>query len=103
MYEAYHEKGFEVLGISLDKSEAKAADYVEENAIPWPSLFPEDKDRRGWNHPLVSYYGIRGIPTAILVDADGRVVSMNARGRALREQLRELLGEPAQTEEEDEG
>lgn len=100
MYDAYHEKGFDVLGISLDKTAEKAEEYIEENEIPWASLFPKDEDQRGWDHPLVEYYAINGIPTAILVDADGRVVDMNARGRNLREQLQKLLGDPVEQKEE---
>lgn len=100
MYDAYHEKGFDVLGVSLDESADKAQDYIESNDIPWPSLFPAEEDQRGWDHPLVEYYAINGIPTAILVDADGRVVHMNARGRNLREQLQKLLGDPVEREDE---
>jgi hypothetical protein len=62
--------------------------------IPWPSIFPKTEKDRGWNHPLADYYGITGIPTAILVGKDGKVVHMEARGPVLREQLQELLGDP---------
>ena len=102
MYRAYHEKGFHVLGVSLDKTPEQAYQYIEDHRIPWPSLFADDEAQRGWNHPLVDYYGIGGIPTAILVDADGRVVHMNARGRYLREQLQKLLGDPIDVKQSNE-
>ena len=96
MYQAYHDKGFEVLGVSLDQTPEDARSYVEEMKIPWPSIFPKAEKDRGWNHPLADYYGITGIPTAILVGKDGKVVHMEARGPVLREQLQELLGDPAE-------
>lgn len=94
-YKAYHEKGFDVLGISLDKDASAVEKYLEQSGIPWPTLYSHDESTNGWNHPMVRYYGINGIPAAILVDAEGKVVDMNARGPRLGEKLRELLGEPA--------
>jgi hypothetical protein len=54
---------------------------------------------------MARHYGISGIPTAILVDRDGRVVHMNARGGALQKELQKLLGDPVEPEGagEDEG
>jgi thiol-disulfide isomerase/thioredoxin len=96
MYEAYHDKGFDVLGVSLDATPEAAKKYVEENKLPWSSIFPKNEDEREWSNPLVSYYGITGIPTAILVGKDGKVVNMNARGPVLGEELEKLLGPPAE-------
>jgi thiol-disulfide isomerase/thioredoxin len=96
MYEAYHDKGFDVLGISLDATPEAAKKYVDENKLPWASIFPKKEDEREWQNPLVTYYGITGIPTAILVGKDGKVVNMNARGPALGEELEKLLGPPAE-------
>ena len=99
MYDAYHEKGFEVLGISLDQTAEDAESYIEDMSIPWATLFPTKKADRGWNNPMARHYGIDGIPTAILVDRDGKVVHMNARGRNLRAKLQELLGDPIEKAE----
>ena len=96
MYEAYHDKGFDVLGISLDATPEAAKKYVEENKLPWSSIFPKNEDEREWSNPLVAYYGITGIPTAIHVGKDGKVVNMNARGPVLGEELEKLLGPPAE-------
>lgn len=101
MYEAYHDKGFDVLGISLDDTSEAAEKYVAENKLPWASVFPKNEDERGWNNPLVGYYGITGIPTAILVGKDGKVVNMNARGPVLGEELEKLLGPPAEKKAEE--
>lgn len=94
MYKAYHGKGFEVIGISLDESPEQAEAYIKQNQIPWPTLFSKNTAERVWKHPLVVRYGINGIPRAILVDRDGKVVHMSARGENLERELRRLLGEP---------
>jgi thiol-disulfide isomerase/thioredoxin len=98
-YRAYHDKGFEVLGVSLDRTPEDAHGYIEDMKLPWDSLFPANEDDRFWNHPLARHYGITGIPTAILVDQKGQVVHMEARGPVLREQLQELLGDPIEPAE----
>ena len=94
LYDAYHEKGFDILGISLDDSPDDAEQYMQQEDIPWATLFSRDEGERGWQHPMAVYYGISGIPRAILVDRDGMVIHMNARGRVLAEELRKILGEP---------
>ncbi len=94
LYKAYHDKGFDVVGISLDEKPEQAEAYVKKAGIPWVTLFNQDETQRGWEHPLATYYGITGIPRAILVDQAGNVVSMKARGKNLEIELRKLLGEP---------
>jgi thiol-disulfide isomerase/thioredoxin len=94
LHKAYHEKGFEVVGVSLDDQREQAESYIEQYDIPWPNIFSENEDERGWDQPMAVYYGITGIPRAILVDRDGKVVHLQARGETLARELRRLLGEP---------
>lgn len=94
MYNAYHDKGFEVLGISLDNTADDAASYIKDTNIPWPTMFSDKPAERGWRHPMAVRYGITGIPRAILVNREGKVVHMTARGPYLEQELRKLLGEP---------
>jgi thiol-disulfide isomerase/thioredoxin len=97
-YLKYHDKGFDVIGISLDDKRSDAEDYVKQTNIPWPSLFHEASDASGWQNPMAVKYGITGIPTAILVDQEGNVVSMQARGPRLGAALEKLLGKPSEVE-----
>jgi len=85
-YEKYHKDGFEVVGISLDQDREALEKFVNEQKLPWPILFEESKGD-GWQHPLATYYGISGIPTVILIGRDGNVITLNARGEKLGEQL----------------
>ena len=92
-YKKYHDKGFDVVGISLDQSKEPLEKFIEKEELPWAQLFDEEIQKgKGWNHPVAQFYGISSIPTVILVDRDGKVVSMKARGPELGKQLEKLLG-----------
>jgi thiol-disulfide isomerase/thioredoxin len=97
-YLKYHDKGFDVIGISLDEKRSDAEDYVKQTNIPWPSLFHQSTGESGWQNPMAVRYGITGIPTAILIDQEGKVVSMQARGPQLGKLLEQLLGKPSDDE-----
>jgi thiol-disulfide isomerase/thioredoxin len=90
MYEQYHKRGFDVVAISLDRGKDEPIKYMEKEKLPWVCLF--DKDPGKDNEPLAEYYGVFAIPRAILVDRDGRVVSMNARGDELERLLEKHVG-----------
>jgi peroxiredoxin len=94
-YRMYHDKGFEIVGVNMDNDRAQAKRLIEETSMEWPSLFDDDTSGAQWDHPIADMYGIDAIPRAILVDKDGTVVHMNARGPILSEELRKMLGEPA--------
>jgi hypothetical protein len=91
-YAQYHQKGFDIIGISLDTNRGKVEKFVAFEEIPWAILFSDDKESTGWNHPMATYYGISGIPTAILIGPDGKAISLNCRGTRLGEALERLLG-----------
>lgn len=90
-YEKYHEKGFEVIGVSLDDDREAVVAFLKEEKLPWKTLFSDDPDATGWQHPMARQYGISGIPTVILVNQQGNVVSLNARGEELGRLLDELF------------
>ncbi len=86
-YEMFHDKGFEIIGISLDRDEQALEKFVKAKNIPWSIVVGDGKPC-----PSVVYYGIMNLPTMILVGKDGLVTSINARGETLREELEVLLG-----------
>jgi thiol-disulfide isomerase/thioredoxin len=85
LYEKHREKGFDVVGVSLDKDLEALAAYLEENAIAWETLSGEETDG------LAEKYGVRGIPTMMLVDREGKVVAVAHNIAALTPQLEKLL------------
>ncbi len=102
VYDAYHDKGFEIVGISVDtapadptKSErgkvtlAEFNDFAAQKGTPWPHYY----DGKGWDqNPYAPFYGITGIPAMFLLDKSGRLVSTDARGPKLEKEVKEHLG-----------
>lgn len=89
-YNKYKEKGFTILGVSLDNPGKKDA---------WVKAIEDDKlgqwtnvsDLKGWQSEVVKLYSIRGIPQNFLLDKDGKIVASDLRGDALEAKLAELL------------
>jgi thiol-disulfide isomerase/thioredoxin len=86
-YEKYHSRGFEVIGISCDEDKETLVKFIEEKKLPWPIVFQQPGEPS-----MAGYYGITGIPTAILTNNKGEVVSLNARGEELTRLLGQMLG-----------
>lgn len=89
VYAKYHGKGFEIVGISLDQSREKLDKYIESQEIAWPQYF----DGKWWNNDIAVRYGIKSIPTTILVDKKGKIRYKSLRGRQLENAVQELLAE----------
>ncbi len=86
VYEKYHDKGFDVIGVCFDKDEAVLREFINEKEMPWRQIL--DKD--GFRGVFAKQYGVRGIPAPFLIDPNGKVLSVNARNN--------LLGELVKTE-----
>ncbi|MBK9991390.1 MAG: TlpA family protein disulfide reductase [Verrucomicrobia bacterium] len=87
-YKKYHDKGFEIIGISLDKEEAKFKAFIAEKGMTWSHYF----DGLGWSSKLGKKYGIESIPATFLLDRDGKVIAKGLRGPALLAELEKQLG-----------
>jgi thiol-disulfide isomerase/thioredoxin len=95
-YRAYHDKGFEVVGVNLDKDKRGAQSYFQQTGFHFPTVVATDPAAASWDLPIARYYGIVGIPRVILVDQQGKVVSTSARGDRLGRLLEQLLGPSGQ-------
>lgn len=73
IYEQYQPYGFEIYGISLDRTRDQWIQGIHEDGINWIQV----SDLRFWNSPVVSLYNIQGIPHAVLVCPDGLIVQKN--------------------------
>jgi thiol-disulfide isomerase/thioredoxin len=87
LYKKYHPKGFEIVGINLDKDRPAMERVVNRMEIPWPSYF----DGLGWGNKIALEYNVRAIPSVWLVDKKGILRTMNAEN--LEKQIEELLAE----------
>jgi peroxiredoxin len=82
-YEKYHDKGFEIIGISLDQDKEKLTKFIKENQMPWPQYF----DGLGWKNKVSTQYGIESIPATFLLDRDGKILGAGFRGNGLERAL----------------
>lgn len=87
VYELYHDKGFEVIGFSCDRNKDSLDKFIKDKDLPWPVVYGEKGPS-----PTFAYYGISGIPRLILVGKDGNVITINARGKTLVNELKKQLG-----------
>lgn len=82
-YGKYHPKGFDILSISIDKVADNWQKALEEEKLPWPQLL----DKQG---VAFRAYETNAVPTSILVDEEGRISKLNARGGWLDMALQEI-------------
>jgi peroxiredoxin len=88
LYEKFHKRGFEVVGISLDDKEGALRRFIKEKELPWPQHF----DGKGWENQFAARYGIFAIPTMWLVDKAGNLQGSNAE-LDLEQSVASMLGE----------
>jgi len=89
-YADLHEKGFEILGISLDNEDRDAfVDFLEKEKMTWPQVY----DGKGWQAEVAQAYAVSSIPATFLVDRKGILRYRDLRGDDLRKRVEELLAE----------
>ena len=87
VYDQYKGKGFEILGVSLDREKGAWTQAIAQDGLPWKHV----SDLAFWNNAAAQQYGVSSIPYTVLVDKDGKVLGKNLRGPALEEKLAEVF------------
>lgn len=87
IYQQHHKRGFEILGISLDKDKDALDKMLEARNIDWPQFF----DGNGWKNQLAVQLDVHRIPFCVLVDAEGTVRYVNIRGPATDRLVKKLV------------
>ena len=91
-YNKFHKKGFDVVAVSLDNDRKALESFVRQRSLPWVQIVDNaPRTKQGRQETLSNRYNISSIPTAFLVDRDGKVVSTFARGEELQRLLNQLL------------
>lgn len=89
-YAKYRDQGFEVVGVSLDDDLAALEQFTTTEELPWIIVAERHPQAQG-ERPLSAICGVTGIPTALLLGRDGKVVAIDARGARLGELLEKHL------------
>ena len=88
LYSKYKDKGFEILGVSLDDNKKAWQRAVNKDKLTWRQI----NDSKGWDAMSAAKWQVDAIPASFLVDKDGNVVAINAEKQELEDKVRQLLG-----------
>ncbi|HET9505611.1 MAG TPA: TlpA disulfide reductase family protein [Hymenobacter sp.] len=90
-YNKFKDKGFTILGVSLDKDTGREAwlKAIEKDGLAWNQV----SDLKYWQNAAAKDYGVQAIPQNFLIDPSGKIVATNLRGEKLQETLGQLLGQ----------
>jgi len=86
-YEQYKDKGFEIVGISLDREGDAWKNGIKKLNMTWPQI----SDLKFWDSELSAAYGISSIPHTVLLDKDGKIIARGLYGKGLTEKIAELF------------
>ncbi|MRG45715.1 redoxin domain-containing protein [Chitinophaga sp. SYP-B3965] len=89
VYDLYNKKGFEIVSISLDDDKEKWFKAMREEKMKWTQL----SDLKAFESELAKNYRIRGIPSCLLFDPQGKLVTRNMRGSWMDAALIDMYGD----------
>lgn len=89
-YAAFCDLGFDIVSVSIDSDKGKWKKAIEQENMPWRQLCDRGKDFEAY---IVKAYGVNGVPSSFLIDPQGKIILLNARGGWLDAKLKELLSD----------
>ena len=87
LHKKYKNAGFDIIGVSLDRTREQWEQAVIDDNLPWTQV----SNLNFWNDPVARRYSIRAIPQSYLLDKDGLVMGKNLRGQELEDRILALL------------
>ncbi len=87
VYNKYHDKGLNVIGVSLDKKEDAWKKAIADDGLVWHQI----SNLAYFNDEIAKLYNVNAIPAAFLLDENGVIIAKNLRGPALEAKISELL------------
>lgn len=86
IYGWFHEKNFTILSISLDEDVKSWKKAIRQDQLTWP----QSVDLKGFQSEAALWFGIEGVPCAILIDPQGKIVARDLMGQPLVDKILEL-------------
>ena len=87
LYKSYNKDGFDIIGVSLDRTKEQWEQAVEDDNLLWTQV----SNLNFWNDPIARRYSIRAIPQSFLINKEGVVIGKNLRGNDLEESIKFAL------------
>ena len=87
LYKRMHDKGLEIVGVSLDRNKASWERAIADDGLTWNHV----SNLQFWADPIAQLYSVRAIPAAFVLDREGRIVAKNLRGAQLDAKIEALL------------
>lgn len=87
IYEKYHSKGLEIIGVSLDTNRESWEKAIEKDGLSWLNV----SSLKGWKCDLVSQYSVKGIPALFILDEDNNIIATGLKGELLEKFIEEKL------------
>ncbi len=87
LFNQFKDKGFTVLGVSLDEERDNWIKAIKDDKLAWNHV----SDLKGWKNVVAKQYGVRSIPQTFLLDKNGIIIGHNLRGDELLKKLQEVL------------
>lgn len=87
VYNEYHDKGFDILGVSLDSQKENWIKAIEKDGLVWHNV----SDLKDWSNEAAQLYAVSSIPSNVLLDENGVIIAKNLRGEDLRAKVEEIL------------
>ena len=89
LYNKYHNDGFDVFSVSLDKSKDKWEQAIIADGLVWKNHV---SDLKYWKSEAAQLYNVSSIPFTVLIDREGKVIATKLRGASLEAKLKEIFG-----------
>ena len=88
MYNELHEKGLNIIGVSLDRDGDKWKEAIAKDGLTWPQI----SNLKFWQEPIAEQYNVKSIPATFILDENGIIVARDLRGDELKAKVKEILG-----------
>lgn len=87
LYQQYHDKGFEILGVSLDRTQEEWVKAIADDQLTWLHV----SDLQFWQNTAARLYSVNAIPQTYLLDKEGKIIAKGLRSEQLAAKLNELF------------
>ncbi|MGZ4036432.1 MAG: redoxin domain-containing protein, partial [Bacteroidia bacterium] len=87
VYAKYKSKGFEILGVSLDREKQDWVEAIKKDGLSWPQI----SDLKFWDSEAARLYNVQSIPHTVLVDKEGKILAKGLRGPELDKALEAIF------------